>query len=135
MKTNKIFSVLALGLAVVACAPKAQVDENGEAVKTAKDYEPSKAQKDSVAYLVGINFGSFLKGYDFGELSWSEIKKGMEDFIKAEGNVRDPEFGKQFKVDPERMNDLFNNYLEARRNQKVLINKEAGEAYLAANAK
>ena len=38
---------------------------------------------DSVAYLVGINFGSFIKGYDFGELPYGKVKQGMNDFIKA----------------------------------------------------
>ena len=135
MKANKIFVALAMGCAIVACAPKAQTTENGEAVKTAKDYEPSKAQLDSVSYLVGINFGSFIKGYDFGELNMSEIKKGMLDFINSKGNMRDPEFGKQFKIAPEAMNDLFNKFLEARRNQKLLLNKEAGEKFLAENGK
>ena len=67
--------VLAAGLAVVACSPKAEKAadvENGEeavetveeVVKTAKDYKPTRKQIDSVSYLVGINFGSFIKGYD-----------------------------------------------------------------------
>ena len=32
-------------------------------------------------------------------------------FLKAEGDYRDPEFNKQFKVSPERINDVFNAYL------------------------
>ncbi|MBQ9548749.1 MAG: FKBP-type peptidyl-prolyl cis-trans isomerase [Bacteroidales bacterium] len=136
MKTNKFFAALLIGAAVVACGPKsAPVAEGEEAVKTAKDYQASKATIDSVSYLVGINFGSFIKGYDFGDLNYAQIKKGISDFVKAKGNFRDPEFNKQFKIDPELMNDLFNNYLEGRRNQKLLINKEAGEKFLAENAK
>ncbi len=135
MKTNKIFAALLMGLAMVACQPKGEKAAEGAegAAKTAKDYEPSKALKDSVAYLVGVNFGSFLQSYDFGELNWNQIKKGMEDFLKAKGNPRDEDFGAQFKVDPNRMNDMFNNFLEMRSNQKMLVNQEAGEKFLAAN--
>lgn len=145
MKHNKLFAALVLGLAVVACQPKAQETEAleadaaaaqetvEEAVKTAKDYVASKSLKDSVAYLVGVNFGSFIKGYDFGSLSYSQIKKGMKAFIKAKGNPRDEDFGKQFKVDPNEMNSLFNRYLEMRNNEKLLANKEAGEKFLAKN--
>ena len=101
--------------------------------KTAKDFAPSKKQIDSVSYLVGINFGSFVKGYNFGNLNYAEVKKGMMDFINAKGNQNSPEFGEQFKINPEVMNDLFNKYLEARRMQTSLENKEKGEKYLAAN--
>ncbi len=142
MKQNKFFAALVAGLAIAACSPKVEEAdvEEGEAavaaqeeVKTAKDFVASKSQRDSVAYLVGVNFGSFIKGYDFGDLSFAQIKKGMIDFIKAEGNMRDPEFGKQFKINPEEMNDLFNNYLEKRHNYKLYSNKEAGEKFLAKN--
>ena len=143
MRKNFLFAILAAGLAIVACSPKAEkadVEEGEEAVKTvkevvktAKDYKPSKAQLDSVSYLVGINFGSFIKGYDFGDLNYRQIKKGMKDFIKAKGNMRDPEFGKQFKVNPEEMNRLFGEFLENRRSLKLLTNKEAEEKFLAKN--
>ena len=129
---------------MVACSPKAEkaaeVEDGAEAVetveevvKTAKDFKPSKKQIDSVSYLVGINFGSFIKGYDFGELNYAQIKKGMNDFIKAKGNMRDPEFGKQFKINPEEMNRLFGDFLENRRSLKLLTNKEAEEKFLAKN--
>ena len=143
MRKNFLFAILAAGLAIVACSPKAEkadVEEGEEAVetvkevvKTAKDYKPSKAQLDSVSYLVGINFGSFIKGYDFGNLNYRQIKKGMKDFIKAKGNMRDPDFGEQFKVNPEEMNRLFGEFLENRRSMKLLVNKEAEEKFLAKN--
>ncbi len=144
MKKNYLFAILAAGLAIVACSPKAEkaaevedgeeaVETVEEVVKTAKDYTPSKKQIDSVSYLVGINFGSFIKGYDFGDLNYAQIKKGMNDFIKAKGNMRDPEFGEQFKINPDEMNRLFGEFLENRRSLKLLQNKEAEEAFLAKN--
>lgn len=147
MKISKFFFALAMGGMMVACAPKAEeAATEGEGVaeaaevapkeKTAKDYVASKAQKDSVAYLIGINLGSFLKGYNFGnDLSFAQIEKGIKDFLKAEGDYRDPEFGKQFKVDPMLMNEVFNKYLENRYHHTALTNKEKGAKWLASNAK
>lgn len=130
MKTNKIFVVLAMGLALAACT------SNGPKSEAAKALAPSKAQVDSVSYLIGINFGSFIKGYNFGaDLNYSEIEKGIKDFVNAEGDFREMDFGKQFKIDPNLMNDVFNSYLEKRQKLVQLENKEKGEAFLAANAK
>ncbi|MBR4809106.1 MAG: FKBP-type peptidyl-prolyl cis-trans isomerase [Bacteroidales bacterium] len=144
MKTNKFFFVLALGAAMIACTPKAGEpavegsDETSEVdvkAKTLKDFTPSKAEIDSVSYLIGVNFGSFIKGYDFGDVNYSKIIAGMKDFVKAKGDFRDPDFGQQFKISPDRINDMFNAYLEKRHNYKLLANKEKGEKFLAANLK
>ena len=143
--TNKWIMALMMGLAVAACAPKdAEVadEENAEAAaevapaeKTAADFVPSKQELDDVSYLVGINFGSFIKGYNFGDLNLAQVKKGMLDFINAKGTMQTPGFDEQFRVNPNQMNELFNNYLEERHNFILYTNKEAGEKFLAANAK
>lgn len=147
MKTNKLFAVLAVGLAVAACgnSGKPQVGNDGRdssavaaapKAETAKDYAPSKSEINTVSYLLGVNYGSFLKGYDFGEnLNFNEMVKGMKDFLSAEGNFRSEDFAKQFKVDPNTLNDVFNDYLEKRHNYTRLINREAEDKFLAANAK
>ncbi len=150
---KKLLIFFTLGLAVAACTPKTSeegaVAEEGEtptveapapaapaAPKTAKDFLPSKSVKDSVSYLLGINFGSFIKGYDFGEdLNYSQIIKGMKDFLAAKGSQRDPEFVEQFKVNPNEMNRLFDGYLSNRREYKKLVNKEKEDKFLAENAK
>lgn len=130
MKKIKVFAALALGLAVAACSGQPSGDP------LPKEFQPSKAQVDSVSYLLGINFGSFLKGYDFGtDLNYGEIIKGMKDFVAAKGDVRDADFAKQFKVDPNSMNDLFNSYLEKRRSGISMMNKQKGEKFLEANGK
>lgn len=143
--TNKFISALLLGLAVVACSPKETepATEEGAAPETvapkemtANDYKASKSQIDSVSYLIGINFGSFIKGYNFGDnLNYSQIVKGIKDFVASKGNMRDPEFNEQFKINPELMNDLFNEYLENRHNYTLCVNKEAEAKFLAANKK
>ncbi len=137
----KVFATLVMGVAIVACdnaAPVAQAEgeEAVPAVKKAADYKPTRAQKDSVAYLLGIQFGSFIKGYDFGDdLNYNTIVEGIKDFVKAKGNMRSPEFVEQFRIDPNTMNSLFNGYLEQRHNYVSLVNKEKEEKYLASNAR
>ncbi len=141
MKMYKVFAALVAGVSLVACngaAPAAQADgdEAVPVVKKAADYKPSRAQKDSVAYLLGIQFGSFMKNYDFGDdLSYNTIVEGIKDFLKAKGNFRSEDFVKQFRVNPNTMNEAFNGYLEQRHNYTSLINKEKEEKFLASNAK
>ena len=147
MKKIFVLITVAAGMLSVACNKPAEAvaegDENAPAVEaqapqapqTLKDVTPTKGQVDSVSYLVGIQFGSFIKGYNFGDLNMAQIKKGMMDFINAKGNQRDPEFVNQFKVNPEVMNELFNSYLEKRQAFMGLQNKEKGEKYMAANKK
>lgn len=130
-----------MGLLVVACNGSTTPAEEGaegasEKVLTSKDFVPGKAEKDSVSYLLGVNFGSFMKGYNFGDdLNYAMIQKGIKDFLAAEGDMRSPEFGSQFKFDPSSMNSAFNAYLEKRKNYVAYTNKETGESFLASNAK
>ena len=130
---KKIFAVvLAAGIVAACNSPKganAQGDNDSTAVAQpakvdVKSLLPSKAEVDSVSYLIGVNFGSFIKNYNFGDVNYAQLKKGIEDFIKAKGDFRDPEFGKQFKIDPNTMNDLFNSFLEKRQKYTLAVNKE-----------
>lgn len=130
MKILKLFLALALGVSVAACAQNSPA-----AGSSAKGSAPSKAELDSVSYLIGINFGSFIKSYDWGDVNYSQMMKGIKDFVNAKGTYMDENFNQQFKVDPNLMNDIFNNYLEKRHNLKVVANKEKAEKYLAENAK
>lgn len=130
MKMNKFCAVLMIGLAAAACSGKPAGDD------IPKEFRPTKAQVDSVSYLIGINFGSFIKQYDFGSnLNYAEIVKGIKDFVAAKGNFTDPDFTKQFKVDPNEMNDLFNSYLEKRHTGIAMANKAKSEKFLADNGK
>ena len=120
MKTRKfLIAALALSLATVACS-----QNNSVKLPDGTTYEmPSKGQIDSVSYLIGINFGSFIKGYNFGEdLNYAEIKAGILDFVNAKGNQTDSTFIDQFKVNPELMNDLFNEFLEKRAGYTSALN-------------
>ena len=134
MKARKfLIAALALSMATVACSQNSTVLPDGT---DAKDLLPSKAQVDSVSYLLGINFGSFLKGYNFGDdLNYAEMKKGIIDFINAEGSQNDTNFVKQFKINPELMNDLFNSFLEKRSEYTNAVNKAEAAAFFAENLK
>lgn len=147
MKKTILFAFLAMGMAVVACnSTKATTEEAQEAaatevapapekVLTAKDFKPSKAEIDSVSYLVGINFGVFIKNYNFGDLNYAALVKGIKEFVNAKGDPRSEEFVSQFKHNPNSMNDAFNAYLEKMNNYTSLVNKEKEEKFLSANAK
>lgn len=138
MKTIKFFVALSMGLAMVACAPKGEAVETEEGEmpeKTASMYKATKGQVDTVSYLLGVNFGSMVKGYDFGDMNISQIVKGMKDMINSKGNFNDPSFVEQFKVNPEMMGAIINEYLQNRQMFVSLKNKEDGAAFLEKNAK
>lgn len=129
MKTTRIFAAILVTALAMSCK-----SNNGIKV----DVElPSSAEVDSVSYLIGVNFGSFLKGNSFcddlSELNMSQIKKGMQDFLKAEGNMYSPEFGEQFKINPDQMGRILNGYLGKKNEYKAAYNKAAGEKFLAEN--
>ena len=131
MKALKFFAVAAL-VATLALSCNSQPDVKVDAEL------PTAAEVDSVSYLIGINFGSFLKGNNFAEnlkdINMAEVKKGMEDFLAAEGNPYDPEFGKQFKIDLDRMGDILNGFISKKQTYKAALNLAKEEAFLAKNA-
>ena len=98
---------------------------------------PTAAEVDSVSYLIGVNFGSFIKGNNFAEnlsdLDMAQIKKGMQDFLKAEGNPYDPTFGEQFDIDLNKMGEILNGYLTKKMEYKKAVNKAEGAQFLAKN--
>ena len=132
MKAIRIFAAALVAAFAISCG------SSSDNVKV--DVElPSQAEVDSVSYLIGINFGSFIKGNNFAEdlsdLNMAEIKKGMADFIAAEGNPYDVEFGKQFKIDLEKMGEILNSYLSKKQAYKAAYNLAKEREFLTANAK
>ncbi len=131
MKAIKFFAIAACAAALaVSCNSASEVKVDAEL--------PTAAEVDSVSYLIGINFGSFLKGNGFAEelkdVNMSEVKKGMEDFLKAEGTPYDPEFGDQFKVNPNDMQRILNGFLTKKQSYTAAKNLAEGEDFLAKNA-
>ena len=131
MKAIKFFAAAALVAALaVSCNssndPKVDVER------------PTASEIDSVSYLIGVNFGSFLKGNNFAEklseINMAQVKKGMEDFLKAEGNPYDPTFGEQFDVNLDRMGEVLNGFISKKQTYKSEYNRAKGKAFLAKNA-
>ena len=131
MKTIKFFAAAAL-VATLALSCNSQPDVKVDAEL------PTAAEVDSVSYLIGINFGSFLKGNNFAEnlkdINMAEVKKGMEDFLAAEGNPYDPEFGKQFKIDLDKMGEILNGFISKKQTYKAELNLAKEKEFLAKNA-
>ena len=126
MKISKIFGIASAAVLMVASGGSAV-----EGSKEVRDLLPSKSLTDSTSYLIGVNFGSWIKGNDFGEINYNEMLKGMKDFINAKGNMQDSTFFDQFKVDPNQMNEVLDGYIQKRRAYTGALNKEKGENYIA----
>ena len=129
MKIKTIIAAVAASLAIVACGSSKPV----EGSKEVKALLPSAGQVDSASYLIGINFGSWIKGNNFGELNYSQIVKGIKDFVNSKGTPRDSNFFDQFKVNPEQMNEVLDSYMTKRRDYTSALNKEKADKFFAEN--
>ena len=131
MKAIKFFAAVAF-VSALALSCNSQPDVKVEAEL------PTAAEVDSVSYLIGVNFGSFLKGNNFAEdlkeINMAEVKKGMEDFLKAEGTPYDPDFAEQFDVNLDKMGEYLNNFISKKQTYKAALNLAKGKAFLAKNA-
>ena len=130
MKAIKFFAAALISVFALSCSSQPDVKVDAEL--------PTAAEVDSVSYLIGVNFGSFLKGNNFAEdlkdLNMAEIKKGMEDFLKAEGNPYDPTFGEQFKINLEKMGEILNGFISKKQTYKAALNIAKEKDFLAKNA-
>ena len=131
MKAIKFFMAAAVAAVfAVSCASDADVKVDAP--------KPTQGEIDTVSYLIGVNFGSFIKGNNFAEdlddLNISEIKKGMEDFLKANGNPYSPDFAEQFAVNLDEMGQHFDNYLTKKSAYENELNAAKNKAFFAKNA-
>ena len=131
MKAIKFFAIAACAAALaVSCNTTSGVKVDAEL--------PTAAEVDSVSYLIGVNFGSFIKGNGFAEdvneLDMAQLKKGMQDFLKAEGDPYNPDFGAQFDIDPNEMGRILNGFISKKQSYKAAKNLAEGKAFLAKNA-
>ena len=125
MKISKIFAIASAAVLMMACGGPAV-----EGSKEVKALLPTKAQTDSASYLIGVNFGSWIKGNNFGEINYDQMLKGIKDWMKAEGNVQDSSFFAQFKVDPNQMNEVLDGYIQKRRAYTGALNAEKGAKFI-----
>lgn len=144
MKTSKMIIAAFAAIAMVSCSNNGgegkEVSALSDSIQVEKPINPksllpSKAQKDSVSYFLGVNYGSMLKNYNFGDdLNYSLMVKGMKDFLAAKGDPRDSTFAKQFKMDPNTMNMVINDFLGKRHEYTLAVNAEKERKFLAENA-
>ena len=132
MKAIRIFAVALVAVFAMACnAQKSSVKVDVEL--------PTSSEVDSASYLLGVNLGSIIKNNnmadDLKDLNISAMKKGMQDFLKAEGTPYNADFGTQFDIDPNLMSRILNEYIMKRMNYKAAVNEAEGKAFLAKNAK
>ena len=132
MKAIRIFAAALVAMFALSCnAQKSNVKVDAEL--------PSSSQVDSASYLLGVNLGSIIKSNnladDLSELNMAELKKGMQDFLKAQGSPYDADFGVQFDIDPNMMSPVINGYIMKRMNYKAAVNAAEGKEFLAKNAK
>lgn len=132
MKSIRIFAAALVAVLAMACnAQKSNVKVDVEL--------PTSSEVDSASYLLGVNLGSIIKNNnmadDLNDLNVAALKKGMQDFLKAEGNPYDSDFGTQFDMDPNLMSRILNEFIMKRMNYKAAVNDAEGKAFLAKNAK
>ena len=132
MKAIRIFAAALVAMFALSCnAQKSNVKVDAEL--------PSSSQVDSASYLLGVNLGSIIKNNnladDLSDLNMAELKKGMQDFLKAQGSPYDADFGVQFDIDPNLMSSVLNGYIMKRMNYKAAVNAAEGKEFLAKNAK
>ena len=134
MKCANVFgALLACTLMIIPAKASAQEAQAQDSVAVAPVLSPQMIK--DVSYLLGVNFGGFLKGYNFGDnLDYYEMLKGIGDYLQARGKMTDPDFGDQFRVDPNKMDDLFNEFLAIRQQIVVQKNREIEIEFLAENA-
>ena len=114
---------------------------------------PSAGLRDSVSYLLGVNFAAMLgyggggsDGDDFGSIDFQRVKQGIDDFILADskgayrefllngfGGEAYDEFVKKLDIDPALTDELVMRYLESRQNARAKDNQEKGIAFFEKN--
>lgn len=125
MKLTKFIAIASAAVLMIACSGSSKV----EGSKAVRDLLPSKGATDTTSYLLGVNFGMVISQNNFGDLNMAELRKGMETAIKAKGNPADSDFVKQFKIDPNEMNMIINNYLQQRMAYEGALNLEKGNKF------
>lgn len=80
---------------------------------------------EAVSYCVGMSLGESLKQQNLESLSAEAIANAINDTFA----------GNEMKYSPEEANQIIQNFLIAASEKKFAANKEAGEQFLAENAK
>jgi len=90
---------------------------------------------EKASYMLGINFGSFIRGYDFPEPDLNTMLLGINDVLTSQDDPDDLGFGHDFKYAPELMGVVFTRILEKKERIALETNIYEGEVFMAQNAK
>lgn len=80
---------------------------------------------DKISYALGLSLGSNLKNSGFDQIQYSDLSKGMEDFME----------GKDLQMSVQEAQNLINEYFQELQKKAHQANVEEGEKFLAENAK
>lgn len=80
---------------------------------------------EAVSYCVGMSIAGSLKSQDLEEINTTSFMEGLKTAME----------GGTLKYDPQQANDIIQKFMEAAGEKKHGVNKEAGDAFLAENAK
>ena len=80
---------------------------------------------EAVSYCVGMSIAGSLKSQDLEEINTQSFMDGLKTAME----------GGELKYDPQQANDIIQKFMEAAGEKKHGANKEAGDAFLAENAK
>ena len=144
-----LVAVAVLAVLFSCHSPKPRPEDNYS--EEARRLLPSASLKDSVSYLLGVNFAAMINyggggsdGDDFGEIDMQRVKEGIDDFFAADEDGRYLEFLRngqegfedfraQFDIDPALAEEIIGRYLEARLNARGKDNKEKAEKFFEEN--
>ena len=125
MKIFKMIAIASASVLMMACA-----SSKVEGSKEVRDLLPTKGELDSTSYMLGVNFGFIITQNNFGDLNMAQLRKGMEDALKAKDlDPMDSTITKYVKIHPDQMNTIINGYLQKRMAYEGALNKEKGDAF------
>jgi FKBP-type peptidyl-prolyl cis-trans isomerase len=137
MKALKFIAIASAALVVFACGNSKKYPAGATAEQKAQidSVTPTKAEIDSVSFLLGINYGAFLVQQGFkDDVNMSQLIAGIKDFLAAKGDMNDEGFTEQFKIDPMEMGAIIGRYMDKKSKKTLVCNKVEEETFLAANA-
>jgi len=128
-KSLLVFTVISVAVATAtAQTAKPKVATTKPAAKTATTAtapNPIKTLKDSASYALGVNIARNLQAQDFGNINMALLEKGLNDIFAA----------KKPLLADEAANTCIGVYQQQAKSSKAVVNKAAGQKFLAANAK
>jgi FKBP-type peptidyl-prolyl cis-trans isomerase len=124
MKLIKILAIASAAVLMIACNGSSK-----EGSKAVLSLLPAKSHADSAAYLLGVNFGMAMVQNKFQDLDMAKIREGINDALKSKGNPNDEDFIKQFRIDPNTMNEVLNGYVQKMYAYEGALNLEKGNKF------